>query len=154
MTARRLQSAREARTLTAMRSPLVLRPARATGAILLAAWLAVPGTAAAQDAGDPERGREVFLRACQPCHDAAPGSHQVGPSLHGVIGRQIGTAEGYRRYSSALKSAAGTWTPARLDRYLSNPQAMFPEQRKRYDGLANAQDRVDLIAYLRHLDNR
>jgi cytochrome c len=149
-----LQSAREARTLVAMRSPLVLRPARATGAILLAAWLAVPGAAAAQDAGDPERGREVFLQACQPCHDAAPGSHQVGPSLHGVIGRQIGTAEGYRRYSSALKSAAGTWTPARLDRYLSNPQAMFPEQRKRYDGLANAQDRVDLIAYLRQVGNQ
>jgi cytochrome c len=137
-----------------MRSLLVLRPARATGAILLAAWLAVPGAAAAQDAGDPERGREVFLQACQPCHDAAPGSHQVGPSLHGVIGRQIGTAEGYRRYSSALKSAAGTWTPARLDRYLSNPQAMFPEQRKRYDGLANAQDRVDLIAYLRQVGNQ
>jgi cytochrome c2 len=31
---------------------------------------------------------------------------------------------------------------------------MFPEQRKRYDGLANAQDRVDLIAYLRHLKDR
>lgn len=154
MTARRLQSAREARTLVAMRSPLVLRPARATGAILLAAWLAVPGPAAAQEAGDPERGREVFLRACQPCHDAAPGSHQVGPSLHGAIGRQIGTAEGYRRYSSALKSAVGTWTAARLDRYLSNPQAMFPEQRKRYDGLTNAQDRVDLIAFLRHLEDR
>ncbi|MDZ7712835.1 MAG: c-type cytochrome [Rhodovibrio sp.] len=124
-----------------------------TAAILLAVGLAVPGAAMAQDAGDPERGREVFLRACQPCHDAKPGSHQVGPSLHGVIGREIGTAEGYRRYSSALKAAEGTWTPARLDRYLSDPQAMFPEQRKRYDGLADAQDRVDLIAYLRQVSS-
>ena len=137
-----------------MRSSPVLRPARVTAAVLLAVWLAAPGTAAAQDAGDPERGREVFVRACQPCHDAAPGSHQVGPSLHGVIGREIGTADGYRRYSSALKSVDGPWTPARLERYLRDPQAMFPEQRKRYDGLANAQDRVDLIAYLRHVGNR
>ena len=137
-----------------MHLPMVLRPARVIAAILLAAGLAVPCAAMAQDAGSPERGREVFLRACQPCHDAKPGSHQVGPSLHGMIGREIGAAEGYRRYSSALKAAEGTWTAARLDRYLSDPQAMFPGQRKRYDGLANAQDRVDLIAYLRHLGSR
>jgi cytochrome c len=114
----------------------------------------MPWAAGAQDAGDPERGRAIFLEACQPCHDAEPGSHQVGPSLHGVIGREVGTADGYRRYSPALKQAEGAWTADRLAEYLSDPQAMFPEQRKRYAGLARAQDRVDLIAYLRHLGNR
>jgi cytochrome c len=111
-----------------------------------------PGPAGAQPAGDPARGREIFLAACQPCHDAAPEAHQVGPSLYGVVGRQIGSADGYRRYSRALKRAEGVWTPERLSRYLSDPQAMFPGQRKRYDGLKSGRDRVDLIAYLRHLN--
>ena len=107
--------------------------------------------AAASGPGEPARGREVYLRACQPCHDVEPNAHQVGPSLYGVVGREIGTAEGYRRYSAALRQASGTWTPERLDRYLGAPRDMFPGQRKLYDGLKNAQDRVDLIAYLRHL---
>ena len=118
---------------------------------VFAGLVLAPGAPAAQDAGDSARGREVFLRACQPCHDAEAGSHHVGPSLYGVIGREIGAVAGYRRYSQALKRADGTWTPARLDRYLSDPVAMFPEQRKRYDGLKSPQDRVDLIAYLRHI---
>jgi cytochrome c len=129
-----------------------LTPFRAiTAVVLLAAALGGPGAAHAQEAGDPERGREIFLQSCQPCHDAKPGSHQVGPSLYGVLGREVGTAAGYRRYSRALKEAKGPWTAERLDRYLSDPQAMFPEQRKRYDGLENLQDRVDLIAYLRQV---
>jgi cytochrome c2 len=108
----------------------------------------------AKPGGDPARGREVFRTACQPCHDAEPGSHQVGPSLYAVVGRKVGTADGYRRYSAALKQADGAWTPERLERYLSDPKAMFPNQRKRYDGLKSRHDRVDLIAYLRQLNGR
>lgn len=141
-----------------MRSTALKQRLRASAGVLLGACIAVPGGAAAQQAGDPDpdpdRGREVFLRACQPCHDAAPGSHQVGPSLYGVIGREVGTAKGYRRYSKALKQADSSWTAARLDRYLRAPQEMFPEQRKRYDGLADPRDRVDLIAYLRQVANQ
>ena len=137
-----------------MRATTLKRRLRMSAGVCLAASLTVPGSATAQQAGDPDRGREVFQQACQPCHDAEPGSHQVGPSLYGVIGRQVGTAEGYRRYSKALKQAGGSWTAARLDRYLSAPQAMFPDQRKRYDGLADPRDRVDLIAYLRHVGER
>ncbi len=129
----------------------VVAATRIVRTAMLAAVVLMPGALAAQDAGEPARGREVFVRACQPCHDAKPGSHQVGPSLYGVIGREIGAADGYRRYSQALKQAGGSWTPARLARYLSDPVAMFPEQRKSYDGLKSSQDRVDLIAYLRHL---
>ncbi|MBK1696430.1 c-type cytochrome [Rhodovibrio salinarum] len=127
-------------------------PVQALACGLLAVAISTPaGPARAQEPGDPQHGREVFQRACQPCHDAVPGSHQVGPSLYGVIGRTVGTAQGYRRYSKALKQAEGAWTPERLNRYLSDPQAMFPGQRKQYDGLKIPQDRVDLIAYLHHL---
>ena len=129
---------------------------RRVAAIVLGVLAACAHAPAQPDAaelgsGDPQRGAEVFRQACQPCHDAKPGAHQVGPSLCGVLGREVGAADGYRRYSPALKQAGGSWTRERLERYLRDPQAMFPEQRKRYSGLAGAQDRVDLIAYLRHL---
>lgn len=56
-----------------------MRPA--LGAVLVV--LTVASTA--QAAGDPERGRDLYLTACQSCHGVdARGIHGRGPSLHGV----------------------------------------------------------------------
>jgi ubiquinol-cytochrome c reductase cytochrome c subunit len=54
---------------------------RALAAVLVA--LAVASSA--QAAGDPQRGRELFLTGCQTCHGVdARGIHGSGPSLHGA----------------------------------------------------------------------
>ena len=62
----------------------------------------------ADGAGDPQAGAQVF-RTCAACHTLEPGVHRTGPSLAGVFGRKAGTAEGFHRYSDALRSADLVW---------------------------------------------
>ena len=133
----------------------------ALGVILLSIVLA-PGptgqAAAAQaaaserereaEAGDPERGRIVFY-ACRACHRLGAGPPREGPDLAGLFGRTAGTAPGYERYSAALREAGFEWTAARLDAWLKDPNGFLPGNRMRFAGLRRAEDRRDLIAYLR-----
>jgi cytochrome c len=97
--------------------------------------------------GNPEEGARVF-RVCGACHSLSPGQHRTGPSLAGIFGRKAGTAEGFRRYSPALKAADVVWNEMTLDAWIADPQAVIPRNRMTYDGLADAQARADLIAYL------
>jgi cytochrome c len=96
-------------------------------------------------AGDPEAGREVF-RACGACHTLEPGAHRTGPSLAGVFGRKAGTAEGFHRYSDALRSADLVWGEDALNGFLADPQAFLPGNRMTFRGIADAQGRADVIA--------
>ena len=52
------------------------------------------------------------------------------------------------RYSPALKRSGLTWTVDSLDTFIADPQASVPGNRMPYDGMHDARDRVDLIAYL------
>ncbi|MCY4496685.1 MAG: cytochrome c family protein [Rhodospirillaceae bacterium] len=109
--------------------------------------VAVAGSPAVA-AGDPAKGEKVF-RKCKACHTVKQGAkHKVGPNLHGVIGRQAGTAEGFKRYSKGLKTAGFTWDAELLDRYLTNPRKMIKGGRMVFPGLKKERDRADVIAYL------
>jgi cytochrome c len=101
----------------------------------------------AEAAGDPEAGAQVF-RTCSACHTLEPGAHRTGPSLAGVLGRRAGTAEGFHRYSDALRSADLVWREDTLNGFLANPQALLPGNRMTFPGITDAQARADLIAYL------
>jgi cytochrome c len=96
---------------------------------------------------DPEAGAQAF-RTCAACHTLEPGAHRTGPSLAGVFGRKAGTAEGFHRYSEALRSADLVWREDTLNTFLADPQAFLPGNRMTFPGLADAQARADLIAYL------
>ena len=98
-------------------------------------------------AGDPQAGAQAF-RACAACHTLEPGVHRTGPSLAGVFGRKAGTAEGFHRYSGALRSADLVWSEDTLTRFLADPQAFLPGNRMTFSGIADAQARADVIAYL------
>ena len=99
-------------------------------------------------AASPERGREVF-RVCGACHTIDAGAaHTVGPNLWAVIGRPVATAEGFDRYSAAMVSLGGAWTPERLDRYLRRPAAMVEGTAMVFAGVPDDVDRADLIAWL------
>jgi len=112
--------------------------------LIAAATLAAAGMARAD--GDAARGEKKF-EECAACHKIAPGEDNVGPSLHGVFGRKAGTLTDFR-YSPALKRSGITWTPQTLDTFLADPQKVVPANRMPYAGLAEANDRADLIAYL------
>lgn len=106
--------------------------------------------AAAPVAGDPARGAALF-RQCAACHAVEPGLQLTGPSLAAIWNRQAGTVAGFGRYSTALTHAGITWDAGTLDRWLARPQAVIPETTMTFQGVADARQRADLIAYLKAL---
>jgi cytochrome c len=123
-------------------------PLAAFGSFLVLAGLSfLPPQATAATAGDPAEGAQVF-RACAACHSLRPGEHRTGPSLADVFGRKAGTAEGFRRYSPALKGANVVWSETTLDPWIADPQTFIPGNRMAFRGLPDAKARADLIAYL------
>ena len=96
----------------------------------------------------PERGKKVF-RTCTACHAVEAGApHGIGPALWAVIGRAVASAEGFDRYTPAMRSFGGTWSPERLDRYLRQPMTEVEGTTMVFPGLASPADRADIIAWL------
>ena len=112
--------------------------------ILVAAFCAdaVSAQPPARD-GDPGRGARIY-QSCMGCHSLD--ENDVGPRHRGVVGRRAGNIPDYA-YSPALKASGLTWTPANLDRWLANPQALVPGT-KMYFSLTQPGDRADVIAFL------
>lgn len=110
------------------------------------------GTEASEVAatGGAAAGEAVFRR-CASCHSIEPGENRVGPSLHGVVEREIGSVSGFR-YSDANQAFEGDWTEDILNTYLENPRSFMPGTSMAFAGIPNEQDRADLIAYLATLD--
>ncbi|HIG22143.1 MAG TPA: cytochrome c family protein [Henriciella sp.] len=96
---------------------------------------------------DYSLGRRTF-KNCQSCHTITEGGrHSVGPNLHGIFGRTVGTAEGFQ-YSKALEAEDFTWTPERLEEWLDNPRGYLPGNRMTFAGVHRPADRHAVIAYL------
>jgi cytochrome c len=103
---------------------------------------------AAEPTGDVSRGARVFQQ-CVACHSIEPGRHMTGPSLAHVWNRKAATAEGFARYSDALRASGIVWTQESLQRWLADPQAMVPGTGMTFAGIRDAQSRVDVVAYLK-----
>lgn len=117
-------------------------------AAMLLILLFLPGIASA--AGDPKRGARAF-QACAACHSIKSGEHLTGPSLSDVWNRRAGTAQGFSRYSEALKHAGVTWTESTLEKWLANPERFIAGNSMTFAGLRESRDRQDVIAYLHAL---
>jgi cytochrome c len=123
---------------------------RLTGfvAVAAAAAMALSTVTRAADApmhGDSARGKDTYA-LCQYCHRID--ANLIGPMHRGLFGRKSGTLPGYA-YSSAMKKAGIVWGEATLDKYLDNPQKIVPGTKMIFGGIHSAQDRADLIAYLK-----
>jgi cytochrome c len=97
---------------------------------------------------DLERGKAVFAK-CRNCHSlvAAEGA-RVGPNLHGVFERPTASAEGFR-YSPALAEwPEETWRPDLLEQWLEKPKDFLPGSSMFFNGIDDADDRRDVIAFL------
>jgi cytochrome c len=107
----------------------------------------ITALAAPYNGANFEAGRRVFAQ-CRSCHTIdADGGHRVGPNLHGVFGREVGTAEGFT-YSRAVQDADFIWDADHLDHWLQNPQTFLPGNRMAFAGVRDETQRRDLIAYL------
>lgn len=96
--------------------------------------------------GDPAAGKQVFNQ-CISCHSREPGVNNVGPSLHGVIGRPAGSVPGFN-YSPANKGSGLVWTEQELYTYLENPRKTVPGTYMTFTGVKDPRKRADLIAFL------
>ena len=112
---------------------------------LMLASIAAGGSIAR--AADSAKGLEAFA-ACAACH--APDKNGLGPRLAGVVGRTSGSVDGFR-YSRAMKNAKIVWDATTLDAYLAEPQKVVPGNLMPFSGIADAQKRADVIAYLSSL---
>jgi cytochrome c len=111
---------------------------------------ALPAAAWAQE-GDATAGMEVFKK-CMPCHNADNDKAKVGPSLHGVIGRQPGTVAGYKYSNAMVEFGQGkVWDDALLKAYLPNPRGLVKGTKMSFPGLKNDADIVNVIAYLKQV---
>ena len=107
----------------------------------------VDGTTLASLTPNAANGKVVFLQ-CKTCHVLEPGQNRIGPSLAGIVGRAAGTVEGFS-YTPANANSGITWTEEKLFQYLENPQRVVPGTKMAFAGLSKAQDRADVIAYLK-----
>ena len=110
--------------------------------LLAAAAIAQPAAAA----GDAKRGAVVFAQ-CAACHSLTEGKEMLGPNLKAIVGRKAGADEAFV-YSPAMRRSAIVWTAETLDAYLADPQATVRGTKMPFEGLAEAKDRADVIAYL------
>jgi cytochrome c len=116
----------------------------AAAAVLL---LAQPAKSSAAD-GDPAKGQSVF-GACAACHSLEPGQNMTGPSLANVWNRKAGSLASFSRYSPALASANIVWDDKTLDAWIKNPQHVIPGNTMTFQGIKDAQQRADLLAFLK-----
>src|SRR5690349_23683335 len=96
-------------------------------ALLVLLAVSLPTGAAA--AGDPNRGQQMFARACAACHSLKPDANMTGPSLSGLWNRKAGHLPSFHRYSPAMKAADVTWGDDTLDAWIADPALMIPGNR-------------------------
>ena len=102
-------------------------------------------TAAAED------GRAVFEARCASCHAVVAGAPTgAGPNLAGVAARRVGgdPAFDYSPVLEAAREAGRVWDAALLERFLADPEEMFPGLWMGNNGLRAAEDRAAVAAFL------
>ena len=97
-----------------------------------------------------ENGERQFMRKCSICHALTPPpSRKAGPSLHGLFGRAAGAVPGYP-YSPILANSDIVWGEESINALFDlGPDHYIPGSKMPMQRITAAQDRKDLIAYLR-----
>lgn len=96
-----------------------------------------------------DRGARLF-RKCGMCHALSAGDeNKAGPTLHHLFGRRAGAVAGYA-YSSALSASGLIWSEQTVDRlFAEGPEVVAPGSKMPLQKMPNAQDRADLIDFLK-----
>jgi cytochrome c len=98
--------------------------------------------------------QQVFNNACRTCHTIKEGDNRPGPNLYTIIGRKAGSLPDYS-YSSAMKGADFVWDEEKLGHFIASPDEVVPgNNMKPYGGLASADERKKVVAFLRSVTTR
>ena len=119
------------------------------GAATIAALAFAGGSQAFAQSGDATRGQRVFNQQCRACHTLEKdGASVTGPNLHGLFGRKAGTGGGYESSEAMVKSGI-VWDETTLAEYSRDPKGKVPGTKMLYNGVKNAGQLADLVAYLK-----
>jgi cytochrome c len=102
---------------------------------------------------DPAKGMAT-AKACGACHSVDKGgANKVGPHLWNIVGRPVGSAEGFA-YSEGFKAMAGKpWDFDALNAWLLAPKEFIKGTKMSYAGIKKDEDRANVIAYLATLSD-
>jgi len=115
--------------------------------MLVASSVGLPPEAAAQSGQD---GQALFQKRCSGCH-ALDADHE-GPHLRGVVGRAAGSVKTFQ-YSDALKNAKHVWDETNLNKWLTDPESVVPDNDMSFQ-VPKQEERTAIIAYLKTLSTR
>jgi cytochrome c len=125
------------------------REKTATSVLTAATALVLLSTVSPSDAA-PKSGRAAFDNHCRTCHSARAGDNRLGPSLYGIVGAKAGSVPGYSNYSQGLRSSSIVWDEMTLDRFITNPESLVPNNNmKPFNGVTDAAERASIIRFLR-----
>ena len=112
------------------------------------------GSADAASTIDPAlvaSGENVF-RKCGACHAVGAGAkNKSGPHLNGLIGRQMGSVDGfnYSKVFSAAHEEGRVWDEAALAEFLTKPRTYMKGTKMAFSGLKKQDDLDAITAYLK-----
>ncbi|WP_299614966.1 c-type cytochrome [uncultured Tateyamaria sp.] len=112
-------------------------------------------TAATDEDAMLKHGEKVFKK-CAACHAVGDGAkNKVGPQLNGVMGRTMGSVEGFN-YSNGFAEANAegkTWTPEEMAAFLAKPKTYMKGTKMAFAGLKKDEDLAAITAYLASFGN-
>ena len=135
-----------------LQSPLILNKGWITNEtvkalLLIALGFALPTTPALAT-GDAAAGEKVFKNA-KPAMLLMLKNIKLARHLVNNMSWAAGSADGYKKYSNAMKSSGIVWNEETLDGYPEQPKAYVKGTRMVFAGLRKQKDRANVIVYLK-----
>ena len=94
---------------------------------------------------------------CTSCHTFDKGGpNRIGPNLWGIVGSPIAEDRGGFAFSTALteKGERQSWTLDNLNAWLWKPQNFAHGTKMTFVGLAKAEDRANMVAFLNSMSDK